>query len=205
MMAADTWPIKLSENVYNILMHTYPGEFREDYADETVRVFRDDCRQTYRTGGSAALAALWVRALPDVMSNAIAEHFSEWLADHPGRRHSARHQLLVTIGLVLGIVAIFLADTSTPPEVPMAVMYGCVLFAAGSLLRPALGSLICAATLGVYVIDGWVSPNGWTMYRALGLLALLAAGVWALRTGADHARLRAMSHGVKRPRAPLSS
>jgi len=74
----------------------------------------------------------------------------------------------------------------------MAVMYACVLFAAGALLPPGLAALVGAATLGVYVVDGWVSPSGWTVYRALGLVALLAAGSWALRTGADHARLRAL-------------
>jgi len=72
-------------------------------------------------------------------------------------------------------------------------MYACVLFAAGALLPPRLAMLIGAAVLGVYVVDGWVSASGWTMYRALGLVALLAAGLWALRTGADHARLRALT------------
>jgi hypothetical protein len=44
-----------------------------------------------------------------------------------------------------------------------------------------------------------VSPSGWTLYRALGLVALLAAGLWALRTGADHARLRAKALGPVSP------
>jgi hypothetical protein len=94
---------------------------------------------------------------------------------------------------------VFLVDQNTPPETPMAVMYACVLFAAGALLPPGLASLIGAATLGVYVVDGWVSPSGWTLYRALGLVALLAAGLWALRTGADHARLRAKALGPVSP------
>lgn len=82
----------------------------------------------------------------------------------------------------------------------MAVMYACALFAAGALLPPLLASVIGAATLGVYVVDGWIAASGWTAYRWLGLIALLVAGVWALRTGADHARLRARA-GTSAPAA----
>jgi hypothetical protein len=78
-------------------------------------------------------------------------------------------------------------------------MYVCVLFAAGALLPPGLALLIGAATLGVYIVDGWISPSGWTLYRVLGLVALLTAGLWALRTGADHARLRARAAGLTPP------
>jgi hypothetical protein len=201
-MSLDTWPVAASTGAYGLFLQAYPRDFREGYAGETVQVFREDCRHNYAAGGAGALLGLWARTIPDVLRSAMAEHLSDWLADHPGRRRSARHQFLVALGLTLGIVAIFFADTSTPPEVPLAIMYACVLFAAGTLLRPELGSLICAATLGVYVVDGWFSVNGWTLYRAAGLVALLVAGLWALRTGADHARLRARAPAARRHITP---
>ena len=97
----------------------------------------------------------------------------------------------MTGALALAVVAVFLADMNTPPETPMAITYACVLFAAGALLPPLLAAVIGGSTLGVYIFDGWMSPHGWTAYRVLGLAALLVAGLWALRTGAEHARLRA--------------
>jgi peptidoglycan/LPS O-acetylase OafA/YrhL len=192
MITSDPLPVTLSQAVYAMLLRVYPRAFQQEFKEETARVFRDDCRATYAGGGRLALLALWLRALPDVIRCAAGEHFTEWMSDHPAQRRSTRHQALLALALALGVVAVFLVDQNTPPETPMAIMYACVLFAAGALLPPRRAALIGAATLGVYVVDGWISPSGWTGYRALGLVALLAAGVWALRTGADHARLRAM-------------
>jgi hypothetical protein len=146
------------------------------------------------------MVRLWIRSFPDVLGCALSEHVVEWTAEHPAQRRSAGHQAIFTLLLALGVVAVFLTDMNTPPETPMAVMYACALFAAGALLPPLLASVIGAATLGVYVVDGWIAPSGWTAYRWLGLIALLVAGLWALRTGADHARLRARA-GTSAPAA----
>jgi hypothetical protein len=173
------------------MLHLYPSNFQQRYRAETLRVFRDDCRDTYELGGRFALARLWIRSLPDVIGCALGEHLVEWTAEHPAQRRSGRHQAILTLLLALGVVAVFLTDMNTPPETPMAVMYACALFAAGALLPPRLAALIGLAMLGAYIVDGWVAPSGWTAYRLLGLVALLTAGLWALRTGADHARLRA--------------
>jgi hypothetical protein len=191
--------VGFSKDVYRLLLRAYPREFLQDYQEETVRVFGDDCRDTCAAGGRSALAALWLRTIPDLLRCAIGEHFAAWAAAHPADRHSMRRQAALALTLALGVVAVFVVDQHTPPETPMAVMYACVLFAAGAMLPPGLACLIGAATLGVYVVDGWVSPSGWTMYRALGLIALLVAGLWALRTGADHARLRASAGRAKPP------
>jgi hypothetical protein len=179
------------QGFYSVMLRLYPRAFQQRFRDETLSVFRDDCLATYQVGGRLAVVALWLRSLPDVLGCAVGEHLAEWMSDHPAQRRSARHQATITLLLALAVVTVFLVDENTPPETPMAIMYACVLFAAGSLLPPGLAALIGTATLGVYVVDGWISPSGWTAYRLLGLVALLTAGVWALRTGADHARLRA--------------
>lgn len=190
---------------YGVLLRLYPRSFQEVFREETLGVFRQDCRATYELGGRTAVAALWLRSLADVLGCAVGEHLAEWTAEHPAQRRSTRRQALTTLLLALGVVAVFVVDTNTPPETPMAIMYGCVLFAAGALLPPGLGALIGAATLGVYVVDGWIAPSGWTAYRLLGLIALLTAGVWALRTGADHARLRARIAELERTPERLPS
>jgi hypothetical protein len=171
----------------------FPYEFKRRYAEETKRVFGDDCLDTYTAGGCPGLAALWLRTLLDIVRSAISEHVASCLAEHPGTKRGIVTQVLTCAGLVLGILAVFITDESTPPEVPMAVLYGCLLFAAGALLRPTLALFTCAATVGVYMADAFVAPGGWTSYRLLGLLPILVGGLWALRTGADQARLRAKS------------
>jgi hypothetical protein len=183
--------VALSRGIYGVVLRAYPRAFQQRYRDETLRVFGDDCREKYAFNGRLAILGLWLRALPDVLRCALGEHLAEWMSDHPAQHRSARRQAAITMALALGVVAVFLVDMHTPPETPLAIMYACTLFAAGALLPPRLAALIGAATLGVYVVDGWISASGWTGYRALGLIALLAAGVWALRTGADHVRLRA--------------
>ncbi len=192
-MSVDSPAVRFSSGLYGMVLRLYPRTFQLRYRDETLRVFRDDCRASLATGGQLALVQLWLRSLNDVLGCAAGEHLAEWTSEHPAQRRSARGQALLTILLGLGVVAVFLTDMNTPPETPMAVMYACALFAAGALLPPRLAALIGIATLSVYVVDGWVAASGWSGYRLLGLVALLAAGTWALRTGADHARLRAAS------------
>jgi hypothetical protein len=192
-MSSGLWPLRLSMTFYGLVLRSYPLEFRERYGRETLLVFGDQCREVYRTGGVVRLLAVCLRAFPDVLRNAAAEHVADWLSDHPARHRSPSQQWLLSLGLVLAVIAVFLADRATPPEVPLAVMFACVLFAAGALLRPEIAALICAATLAVFVVDGMLSPTGWTFYRFLGLASIVIGSLWAMRTGADHARLRARS------------
>jgi hypothetical protein len=177
--------------VYATSLRLFPAEFRQRYADEVQMVFTNDCLDGYCAGGWLGLVGLWLRTVPDILRGACGEHWDAWVAEHPGSKRNVTQQALVCGALMLCVLAIFLADMHTPPEVPLAVLYACVLFGAGALLRPLLALLTCAATVGVYVGDGFAASSGWTPYHLVGLLPILIGGLWALFTGAQHARLQA--------------
>ena len=56
-----------SERVYRALMHAYPQEVRQRYADEMVRYFGDLCREERMSRGRMGVALLWARTLPELL------------------------------------------------------------------------------------------------------------------------------------------
>jgi hypothetical protein len=66
----DPLRISLSVRVYRGLLRTYPREFRQEYGEAMVQVFRDLC---LRSGG-AGLARVWGRALLDYAVSLVSEH-----------------------------------------------------------------------------------------------------------------------------------
>lgn len=104
---------------------------------------------------------------------------------------SLRDVVLLAL-LVLCAVAIFALDRSTPPDVPVAALYTVPLFLAGAWLPRRLVPVAALATVVLYLVDGGLRGAAWGPW-ALGAGLLALAGWWAVRTGADHARLRALT------------
>src|SRR5262249_40922123 len=120
-------PVARSQAAFGVLLRLFPPDFREAYGQETARVFGDDCDATLVQAGPRGLLRLWIHTLPDILNAAAFEHLSCWLADdHPGARRGAAQQVVMCVGLLLGVVATFAVDEHTPAEVPMAVLYGCL-------------------------------------------------------------------------------
>jgi len=72
--AGDPQPVIYSVQLYRALLAAYPSEFRTNYAEPMVQVFRDACRRACREGGSVALIALWARTTLDMIMTVIEEH-----------------------------------------------------------------------------------------------------------------------------------
>jgi hypothetical protein len=92
-----------SERVYTVLLLAYPREFRRRFGDEMAQAFGDSCREAERRGSLPGLMMLWVRAVPDLASNAFAE-----------RSRTVRDRwlfMLVPLALALGF-AIAYVDSS---------------------------------------------------------------------------------------------
>lgn len=67
MLAATLW-------VYHRLIMVQPPEFRRAFGDSITQVFRQTCLDAYRSNGNLGLARLWLPALSDVLSGALAEY-----------------------------------------------------------------------------------------------------------------------------------
>ncbi len=62
-----------SRRVYRALTRAYSEDLREKYGEEMVRCFGDLCRDELRSRGPKGLAAVWARALPDLVFTALKE------------------------------------------------------------------------------------------------------------------------------------
>ncbi len=108
----DPQPVTFSVRLYRRLVSAYPADFRREYGELMLQVFRDSCRRANMEGGSGALFALWVRTGLDYLKTIIEEYAR-------GGVHMTREKFIKLSGwsLVFGSVAIFVGwMASTRPE-----------------------------------------------------------------------------------------
>jgi predicted permease len=60
--------------VYRALLWCYPAQFRHEYGDQMASAFVAQLRDARRSDGGFAVAAIWTRALIDLVPTAISEH-----------------------------------------------------------------------------------------------------------------------------------
>jgi hypothetical protein len=63
--------------LYRRLVRLYPVRFRQDYADEMVRLFADQLRDAQATHSTRAVAGLWARSVFDLVVTAPRQHIRE--------------------------------------------------------------------------------------------------------------------------------
>ncbi len=77
--ASNGGVLSLSDGVYRLLLAAYPKAFRHRYAAPMAQVFRDTCRLAYQQSGVPGVMRLWLPAVGDFVSNALAERIQEVL------------------------------------------------------------------------------------------------------------------------------
>jgi signal transduction histidine kinase len=102
----------------------------------------------------------------------------------------------ISVALLAVVATMFWVDQATPPATPVAVLYALPLFLAGAWLVDWVAALIGAVAVSLYLLEAVVRFGTLTPYRGAGLLALVLACWWAVRTGRDHARLKALSEDL---------
>ena len=65
--------LALSEQLYRTLLILYPVDFRQEYGQPMLQVFRDRCRDVYRQGGARELVHWWATTLFDLIETVIVE------------------------------------------------------------------------------------------------------------------------------------
>lgn len=69
--------VTVSLRAFRYLLRLYPPQFRSDYGDEMLYVFRHVVRDEYTQGGAPSLTALWLRTVPDLVVSAADAHIQE--------------------------------------------------------------------------------------------------------------------------------
>ena len=62
-----------ADRAYRLLLHLYPREFRDRFANDMTDFFRDRRRAAARAGGSLGLAGAWARGIIDIVAGAALE------------------------------------------------------------------------------------------------------------------------------------
>lgn len=68
--------LRFSQRVYQRCLWLYPQAHRAKYGGTMSQLFRDQCREAWRKHAWRGLAAVWLRAVPDLCQTAVAEHLS---------------------------------------------------------------------------------------------------------------------------------
>jgi putative ABC transport system permease protein len=99
----------MEARLFGWLLRLLPEEFRDGYAREIERTFRDEARDVRRSGGRLALLGLWLATVADVIRTAPSQHLDILWRDlrFASRTMLARpaHTLTAVVTLAIGIGA----------------------------------------------------------------------------------------------------
>lgn len=65
---------------YESLLVLLPSDLRNEFKDEMVRTFQDDCRAMYEKSGLRGIVIVWIRQLSDLLSAACQAYIDEHLS-----------------------------------------------------------------------------------------------------------------------------
>ncbi len=157
--------IALSIRIYRWLLLLGPVEFRREYGEQAIQVFRQCCRDAYRSRGTFGVISLW----PATFSEAIIEMTAEHLFPSGGIHRmlpTMRRSMIATFwAFVLFTMAYTALGHTTDPRAPfdavgsahpeVAYAYAIVSYSGEiALLAIALGGLPILFTAVKHAIPG---------------------------------------------------
>ena len=99
--------IALSEKVYRTLLCLYPPAHRRIYGEQMRQLFRDQCRDAWRTGRSLGLMKVWLRVLPDLGKTSAVERIAAMERNQIMKSMNTKNG--PTVLLIAGLVLCFLS------------------------------------------------------------------------------------------------
>jgi len=113
--------ITLSARLYRMLLILYPSEYRHEYGEVMLQLFRDVSRDRYRRGGRAGLAGWWCAALLDLGRTVIAQRGGTIMTDVT--RIRSKTATLLSIILCLPFFMVYLSALLWLEPPFMGVLY----------------------------------------------------------------------------------
>jgi hypothetical protein len=73
----DRSSIAVSISIYRFLLAAYPAEFRQEYGEDMVQLFRDCALRAVGQSGSSGMVRLWAVTLLDLIQSLFEEHLQK--------------------------------------------------------------------------------------------------------------------------------
>ena len=118
---------KLSCRIYRLLLAAYPADFRREYGDSMLQVFRDSYRDASVRQAKLARFDFWLAILRDLVVTASRQHI-ENVGEVNGAMNNIRRDLIAVIGCaVIILTAFMLLNYGRVHEVGSVLVFGRVL------------------------------------------------------------------------------
>jgi hypothetical protein len=98
--------VAISEKIYRTLLRLYPEPHRCEFGGQMAQLFRDQCRDAWKTGRHAGLLKLWMRTLPDLGKTCVVEQIAK-IERNIMKYLNAKNTptVLLIIGLLLALLS----------------------------------------------------------------------------------------------------
>lgn len=187
----DLQLMKFSQRVFARLLVLYPRQYRQEYGPHMAQLFKDCSREAVSQNGSAALLALWISTLFDLLKTAFEENFKEF--NFMSKEKFVRMGgWALMLGPVLFVLTLFVGSLELSYYDPLggreaAIEYLKLVFGPIAMLCFAIGALALRTryekevgpagsnALAFSAICGFVSAVG-----AFGLGLMIPGEWWAL-------------------------
>lgn len=80
-MRSEPWLLRISVQIYGLLVCLYPPSFRRQYGDSMRQLFRDASRDAYRESGSIGFLGFVVACIGDFFQSFVREHGESIMVD----------------------------------------------------------------------------------------------------------------------------
>src|SRR5689334_23043295 len=162
----------LSCRIYRLLLAAYPADFRHEYGQSMLQVFRDSYRDASVRQGKLATINFWLAILRDLIVSASRQHI-ENAGEVNGAMNNIRRDVMAVAGCAVIILAAFmLLNYGRAHEVGSLLVFGRVLDAV--VVTGILGNLVVFVLVKLTRWDSFRIAC-WTFLVVSALPALLLA------------------------------
>ncbi len=97
MTRPSHWIIALGVHIYRSLLTIGPADFRREYEEQVVHVFRECCKDAYLRGGICGVISIWPSLFREAIIDMLVERFNKPVSsqENDGRMfYSIRHSMV---------------------------------------------------------------------------------------------------------------
>jgi hypothetical protein len=186
--------LNFSQRVFARLLVLYPRQYRQEYGPHMAQLFKDCSREAVSQNGSAALLALWISTLFDLLKTAFEENFKE-LNFMSKEKFVRLGGWALMLGPVLFVLTLFVGSLEVSYYDPLggreaAIEYLMLVLAPIAMLCFSVGALALRSRYGPQAGPAASNALAFSAFcaavstiGAVGLRLLIPGEWWALTFG----------------------